>query len=168
MVIALRLEYPLDTVRGFEIRDWGTRLMRILVVDDEPDVLLLCRVALSFDGHEVLEASDATQGLARAVAERPDLLVLDVMLPGEDGISLLRELKGRPETRGIPVILLTARASGGDQVRGWEAGASLYIAKPFSPAALSAAVARIAAMTPEERTSAREQALRHLEILARP
>lgn len=139
--------------------------MRILVIDDEPDVLLLCRVNLTFEGHGVMEAADAVRGLELARRERPDLIVLDVMLPHRDGFSVLDELQERPETRDIPVILLTAKARREDQVRGWNAGCALYLTKPFSPTALCKAVETIASMTPEERRAQIELSLRQLSLM---
>lgn len=139
--------------------------MRILVIDDEPDVLLLCRVNLAFEGHEVIEAADAPQGLDAAFYSMPELIVLDVMLPNGDGISVLRELQSRDETRHIPVILLTAKARGEDELVGFEAGAIMYMTKPFSPAALCEAVATIGGMTADERRKARETSLRQLTVL---
>ena len=139
--------------------------MRVLAVDDEPDVLLLCRVNLAFEGHETIEAVDAHQGLELALSEKPDVILLDIMLPGGDGLTLLRDLKSRPETRDIPVILLTAKAREEDQIKGWQAGAVLYITKPFSPAALTEAVTAVANMAPEERMLRREENLRHLTVL---
>lgn len=141
--------------------------MRILVIDDEPDVLLLCRVNLSFEGHEVIDASDGPQGMEAAIEERPDLIVLDVMLPHGDGFTLLDQLKTEPATKDIPVIMLTAKARGEDQRRGWEGGAALYLTKPFSPAALCEAVTSVSAMSPNERERHREQALRQLAVLHR-
>lgn len=133
--------------------------MRVLVIDDEPDVLLLCRVNLEFAGHEVLEAPDGERGLELATAERPDLIVLDVMLPQRDGISVLEELVETPETSDTPVVLLTAKAQREDQLRGWRAGAADYVTKPFSPAMLTHVVERTGIMTPEERRARREAAL---------
>jgi CheY-like chemotaxis protein len=139
--------------------------LRILVIDDEPDVLLLCRVNLQFDGHEVLEASDGDTGFKKAVVERPDLIVLDVMMPQRDGFAVLKELRERDETRDIPVILLTARAQEDDQVRGWLAGAAEYVTKPFSPTDLTESVRSVLAMTPEERAVRRSERLRRFTIL---
>lgn len=136
--------------------------VRVLVIDDEPDVLELCRLNLSFEGHEVLEAPDGPQGLECAVRERPDVILLDVMLPHGDGISLLGELKRRRETSRIPVILLTARARLEDQIRGWEAGAALYVTKPFSPGALCEATAKVGATAHHILESERGQMLRRL------
>jgi two-component system alkaline phosphatase synthesis response regulator PhoP len=139
--------------------------LRILVIDDEPDVLLLCRVNLQFDGHEVLEASDGDTGFKTALVERPDLIVLDVMMPQRDGFAVLKELRERDETRDIPVILLTARAQEDDQVRGWLAGAAEYVTKPFSPTDLTESVRSVLAMTPEERAARRSERLRRFTIL---
>jgi DNA-binding response OmpR family regulator len=139
--------------------------LRILVIDDEPDVLLLCRVNLQFDRHEVLEASDGNTGFKKAVTEGPDLIVLDVMMPQRDGFSVLKELREVDETKEIPVILLTARAQEDDQVRGWLAGAAEYVTKPFSPMDLTEAVRSVLAMTPEEREARRSERLRRFTIL---
>ncbi|HEV8571632.1 MAG TPA: response regulator [Actinomycetota bacterium] len=139
--------------------------MRILVIDDEPDVLLLCRVNLEYEGHEVLEASGGEEGLHLAVRYRPDLIVLDVMLPEKDGFSVLRRLRQHTETADVPVIFLTAKAQDDDQIRGFLAGASEYVTKPFSPLALNLAVSRIAAMSPDERETRRTEHLARLSIL---
>lgn len=139
--------------------------MRVLVIDDEPDVLLLCRVNLAFEGHAVIEAADAPQGLETALRERPDVIVLDVMLPNGDGISVLRDLQKDPATSAIPVILLTAKARGEDELVGFQAGASMYMTKPFSPAALCEAVATVGSMSGDERRLARETSLRQLTVL---
>lgn len=141
--------------------------MRVLVIDDEADVLLLCRVNLEFEGHEVIEAADGERGFELARDTRPDLVVLDVMLPARDGLSVLDSLQKDPATRDIPVILLTARAREEDQVRGWERGADEYVAKPFSPVALTEAVNRVAAMSPLERESRRRASLAQLGLLGR-
>src|SRR4249920_4269731 len=99
----------------------GDRTMaRILVVDDEPDVLLLFRVNLQHAGHDVLEASDGEQGLAVAMAEAPDAIVLDLMLPLMDGYGVLEHLLADERTRDIPVLVLTAKAQREDRVRCWE------------------------------------------------
>ncbi|HEX9695013.1 MAG TPA: response regulator [Actinomycetota bacterium] len=139
--------------------------MRVLVIDDEPDVLLLCRVNLAFEGHDVIEAADAPQGLDAAYSHDPDLIVLDVMLPNGDGISVLRELQSHEQTRDVPVILLTAKARGEDELVGFEAGATMYMTKPFSPAALCEAVATVGGMSLDERHKTREMSLRQLTVL---
>src|SRR5436190_17845180 len=103
--------------------------MRVLVVDDEPDVLLLCRVNFEFAGHEVLEAPDADAGIRAAADAHPDVIVLDVMLPRKDGFAVLKTLQSDPITRDIPVVMLSARTRGVDQLRGYEAGADEYVTK---------------------------------------
>ena len=137
--------------------------MRVLVIDDEPDVLLLCRVNFEFAGHQVLEAPDGERGKDLAVAERPDLIVLDIMLPRKDGLTILRELSHAPETSGTPVVLLTAKAQEEDRLAGWRAGAVEYVTKPFSPLALTQLAERVFHMSPEQRAERREQALAELQ-----
>jgi len=136
--------------------------MRVLVIDDEPDVLLLCRVNFEFAGHEVLEASDGEDGFTAARDRHPDVIVLDMMLPRKDGIAILGELHREPATREIPVVMLTARTRGADQLRGYEAGADEYVTKPFSPKDLATLVERVAEMSPEERSAHRAQAVENL------
>ncbi len=137
-------------------------MARILVVDDEPDVLLLCRVNLQHAGHEVLEASDGEQGLALAISHVPDAIVLDLMLPLMDGYGVLCHLLEDERTRDIPVLVLTAKAQREDRVRCWEEGASEYMTKPFSPAALSAALSQLIQMGPADRQERRNDVLRKL------
>jgi DNA-binding response OmpR family regulator len=138
--------------------------MRVLVIDDEPDVLLLCRVNFEIAGHEVLEAADGERGLDLAFAEAPDVIVLDVMLPQRDGLSVLGELREDERTRGTPVILLTAKTQAQDERAGWEAGCSEYVTKPFSPVALTQTVDRVAGMPPTERRARRERELVRLAL----
>ena len=137
-------------------------MARVLVIDDEPDVLLLCRVNLEHAGHEVLEAPDAERGLELAREQRPDIIVLDLMLPRRDGYDVLRELESDEHMKEVPVLVLTAKARWEDQVRGWQAGACEYITKPFSPVALTEVLERVRAMSPEDRQARRAEALRDL------
>ncbi len=141
--------------------------MRILVIDDDPDVLLLCRVNLEFEGHVVLEALDGDAGLEIARRERPDLVILDLMLPERDGFSVMHNLQEQEETRDIPVLLLTARVTGEDQARGWSGGADEYVTKPFSPMALAEAVLRVSEMSPDQRASRRQEKMDQLAVLYR-
>jgi DNA-binding response OmpR family regulator len=133
-----------------------------LVIDDEPDVLTLCRVNLEHAGHEVLVAASGERGVALARAEQPDVIVLDLMMPSMDGYDVLEELAEHEATRGVPVLILTARARFTDQVRGWRAGASGYVTKPFTPATLTDDVERLEHMTAHERALHRAEALRRL------
>jgi DNA-binding response OmpR family regulator len=105
----------------------------VLVVDDEQDILDLVRFRLEHDGYRVLTASDGQTGLTLAQTERPDLCILDVMMPKLSGLEVLAHLRGDPATANTPVILLTARGQDADVDRGFELGAHDYITKPFSP-----------------------------------
>jgi len=140
--------------------------LRVLVIDDEPDVLLVCRINLERAGHEVWEADTGEEGLAMARAEPPDVIVLDVMLPHLDGLAVLRELVDEPPTDDVPVVLLTAKTRLDDQIRGWSAGASGYVTKPFSPGTLTDLVERVHGMSAGERNSLRRQMLVDLERLS--
>ena len=106
---------------------------RILIVEDEQDIADLIGFNLQRAGYEVLKAHDGIEGTETAKRERPDLIVLDLMLPGRDGYGVFRELKRDPRTVDIPVIMLTARAQTEDRIQGLEAGADDYLTKPFSP-----------------------------------
>ncbi len=142
--------------------------MRVLVIDDEPDVLLLCRVNFEWAGHEILEARDGNTGVHLAKQGHPDVIVLDVMLPHKDGFETLSELRTDPEVAAIPVILLTAKTQSRDRLRGFQAGASEYVTKPFSPSALTSTVQRIADMSAQERDRYRERAMEELEGSSEP
>ena len=113
---------------------------KILIVEDDPNAAELARLYLSHDGHEVLTARDGSAGLRLALDEAPDLIVLDLMLPGLDGVSLCRRVRERSE---VPILMLTARVAEADTVRGLEAGADDYVTKPFSPRELAARVRAI-------------------------
>ncbi len=104
----------------------------ILVVEDEADIRELLAYNLKKEGYTVLEAGDGRLGLEKARSERPDLILLDLMLPGMDGLSVCRELERDPTTLPIPVIMLTARGEETDRVVGLELGADDYVVKPFS------------------------------------
>jgi two-component system, OmpR family, phosphate regulon response regulator PhoB len=106
---------------------------RVLVVDDEPDIAGLVAYHLAKAGYRVSTAADGTEALVRARAERPDLVVLDLMLPGRSGLDVLAELRRADETKQVGVILLTARKEEQDRIAGLSQGADDYLAKPFSP-----------------------------------
>jgi DNA-binding response OmpR family regulator len=115
----------------------------ILVADDDPDIQSLVVLRLERSGYRVIRASDGEEALELALAEHPDLAVLDIMMPKLDGCEVTRSLRSNPETADMPVILLTARVQDGDVTRGLEAGATDYVEKPFSPQELGARVASI-------------------------
>jgi CheY-like chemotaxis protein len=105
----------------------------VLVVDDEHAIRLLCRVNLAAAGMDVLEAADGREGVDLARSERPDLVLLDVMMPVVDGWTVARELAADEETRDIPIVFLTARADPADRRLGKELGGVGYVVKPFDP-----------------------------------
>jgi two-component system phosphate regulon response regulator PhoB len=108
-------------------------ISKILVADDEPDVLNLVSANLRAAGFEVIKAGDGPSARELARSELPDLLVLDLMLPGMSGLEVCRLLKADPVTSGIPIIMLTAKAEEVDRIVGLELGADDYVTKPFSP-----------------------------------
>ena len=115
----------------------------ILIVDDEEDVLELLRYNLDKNGYKVETAVSGEQALRKANSKRPDLIVLDLMLPGIDGLEVCKLLKNGPKTEHIPIIMLTAKGEEVDIVTGLELGADDYVTKPFSPKVLVARVRRI-------------------------
>jgi two-component system alkaline phosphatase synthesis response regulator PhoP len=114
--------------------------MKTLVIDDEAPIRLLCRVNLEAEGVEVLEAGDGATGLEIARREKPDAILLDVMMPGLDGWNVAERLLADDETKAIPIIFLTARADLRDRVRGMDAGGLDYVTKPFNPVELASLV----------------------------
>ncbi len=110
-----------------------TMTAHILVVDDEPDISALVAYHLARETYRVRTAASGPEALRAAEVERPDLIILDLMLPGMSGLQVLEELRKRPETQEIPVILLTARREEQDRIAGLRQGADDYVAKPFSP-----------------------------------
>ena len=105
----------------------------ILIIEDEDAIVTLLRYNLEREGYDVAVARDGEEGLAAINERRPDLAVIDWMLPYISGLELCRQIRRRPETRDLPIIMLTARGEEADRVRGLDAGADDYVAKPFSP-----------------------------------
>jgi len=120
-----------------------TRSKKILVIEDEQDIQTLLEYNLQQAGYEVVICENGEDGLWLAIEHKPDLILLDWMLPLLSGIEVLRQLRNRSDTREIPVMMLTARGEEGDRLRGLDGGADDYVTKPFSPAEL---VARIKAV----------------------
>jgi CheY-like chemotaxis protein len=108
-------------------------MARVLVVDDEPDVLLLCRLNLQQRGHELLEASGGGRALELARERHPDVIVLDLMMPGITGYDVLEALQADDATSGIPVLVLTAKSLRADRERSHGMGAAAFLTKPFLP-----------------------------------
>jgi DNA-binding response OmpR family regulator len=115
----------------------------VLVADDDPDILALVTFRLERAGYDVVGANDGEQALQLALAQPPDLVVLDVMMPKLDGYEVTTRLRQNERTRRIPIILLTARVQEADIARGFEVGADDYVKKPFSPQELGARVQAI-------------------------
>jgi DNA-binding response OmpR family regulator len=110
---------------------------RVLVIDDEAPIRLLCKVNLEAEGMGVLEAADGPSGLEKAREEQPDVILLDVMMPGLDGWRVAEALLEDGRTRDIPIIFLTARAEFRDRARGLDIGGVDYVTKPFNPLELA-------------------------------
>jgi DNA-binding response OmpR family regulator len=119
----------------------------VLIVDDEPNIVALVRITLEAGRVRVLEAYDGESGLARAVAERPDLVLLDVDLPDVSGLEICRRLRAEPDLADTRIVMLTAAAQQDDVARGLAAGADQYFTKPFSPIRLLSLVEQLAPLT---------------------
>jgi DNA-binding response OmpR family regulator len=113
------------------------RLPLVLIADDEEDIRELVSYRLTNSGFDVLEAADGEEALELARKQHPDLVLLDVMMPGLDGWAVAADLGARPETKDIPVVFLTARAERVDRERGHELGGVAYVVKPFDPLGLA-------------------------------
>lgn len=117
----------------------------VLVADDDEDILLLVTARLRREGYEIVPARNGEEALAAAREHRPDLAVLDVGMPGLDGLEVLAAIRSDPELAGTRVLLLTAKAQEQDVRRGYATGADAYMKKPFSPAELAAKAAELLA-----------------------
>ncbi len=117
--------------------------LKVLVCDDERHIVRLIQVNLERQGYQVITAFDGKEGLEKIRSERPNLVVLDVMMPYLDGFEVLKTLRREPETQNLPVIMLTAKAQDKDVFEGYHYGADMYLTKPFNPMELVAFVKRI-------------------------
>ena len=127
---------------------------RILVVDDEIYIVHILDFSLGMEGYEVITALDGEQALEKARSEKPDLIVLDIMMPKLDGYETCKQLKAEAGTKDIPVILLSAKGRNVDQKIGFEVGADDYITKPFSPRKLVERINAILGQTSSQRMQA--------------
>jgi len=136
------------------------------VIDDEAPIRLLCRVNLEAEGMEVLEAADGPSGLETARNEQPDVILLDVMMPGLDGWRVAEELLDDRRTAAIPIVFLTARAELRDRARGIDLGGVDYVTKPFNPVELAPLVRELLARVGRgERDDVRREKLSELRAL---
>jgi DNA-binding response OmpR family regulator len=141
-------------------------MTKVLVIDDEAPIRLLCRVNLEAEKMEVLEASDGATGLQRAREGKPDVILLDVMMPGVDGWQIAEQLLEDNRTSGIPIIFLTARAEFRDRARGLDIGGVDYVTKPFNPLELAPLVEDVLARVDRgERDELRREKLAELRLL---
>lgn len=113
-----------------------TRPKRVLVADDDPDIVKIVAANLQAEGITVETVGNGLEAQARALRMLPDLIILDIGMPGRDGLEVIRALRGHPATKDIPVVFLTARSSDADIWEGWKAGAAYYLTKPFDTAQL--------------------------------
>jgi DNA-binding response OmpR family regulator len=118
--------------------------MKVLVIDDDPATLDVLEFALTLEGHQVLRALDGSEGLARLEAERPDVVIVDSMMPVMDGIAFTRTLREDAALRHTPVLMLTAKVMATDVWAGWQAGVDSYITKPLDFEVLQAEIDRVA------------------------
>lgn len=108
-------------------------MVKVLVVDDDPVILELLRFNFEMEGFEVVSACDGRAGFDRAVADTPDLVISDIMMPNVDGLEMLQQLRAEPGTAELPVVLLSAKAQQNEVQRGLDLGADDYVTKPFDP-----------------------------------
>lgn len=143
---------------------------RVLVVEDEPDQQELLCYNLSREGYRVATAADGRSAMEAVEDAVPDLIVLDLMLPGVDGLEVCRQVRSNPRTAGVPIVMLTAKSEDSDVVTGLEVGADDYVTKPYSPRVLLArvrAVLRTRRQSPEGQDDG-ERTIRHGSLLIRP
>jgi DNA-binding response OmpR family regulator len=144
-------------------------MTRVLVIDDEAPIRLLCRVNLEAEGMKVIEAADGPSGLEQAREHTPDVVLLDVMMPGLDGWRVAEHLLEDARTNEIPIIFLTARAEFRDRARGLDIGGVDYVTKPFNPLELAPLVRELLARIERgERDELRGEKLAELRSLMDP
>jgi DNA-binding response OmpR family regulator len=147
----------------------GNEMTRVLIIDDEAPIRLLCRVNLEAEQMEVIDAGDGPTGLEKARSEQPDVILLDVMMPGLDGWQVAEALLDDERTRSIPIIFLTARAEIRDRARGLDLGGIDYVTKPFNPVELAPLVRElIQRVESGEREDVRREKIAELRDLIEP
>jgi two-component system phosphate regulon response regulator PhoB len=133
----------------------------VLIVEDEAPLVTMLRYNLEKEGFDVLAAGDGEEALLRIAERKPDVVLLDWMLPFVSGIEICRQIRRAPQTRTLPVIMLTARGEEGDRVRGLNSGADDYVVKPFSPSEL---IARLRALIRRSQPNAAEETLNFADV----
>lgn len=123
--------------------------MQALVIDDDPAIKGMLDLSLGLEGIDVRFASDGASGLEMAMGDRPDVILLDIMMPVMNGLEVLMQLKDNSKTAGVPVILLTAKAAEDEIWTGWRAGADSYITKPFDIELLISEMLRVSRIVSE-------------------
>lgn len=141
---------------------------QILIIEDEADIRELVRYNLEREGFAVSEAESGEDGLKAAAKKRPDLILLDLMLPGKDGLQICRELKHNEDARSIPVVMMTARGEESDIITGLELGAEDYVVKPFSPKVLTARVKAVLRRSEAAAEPSPEDVLRMGDLVIHP
>ena len=141
-------------------------MARILIVDDEADIRQLVTYALVEDAHDVATAADGTEAMEQVTENPPDLVILDVMMPGLDGFDLLAKLEEKGLRGDTRVLILTARGSERDWKQGYDLGADRYMTKPFDPEDLITTVRELMSATPEELAAKREEEQDRSNLLA--
>ena len=145
-----------------------TMKKRILIVEDEADIRELVRYNLEREGFDVAEAESGEKGFKAIAKKAPDMILLDLMLPGKDGMQICRELKQDEKTRGIPVVMMTARGEESDIVAGLELGAEDYVVKPFSPKVLVARVKAVLRRLETEPAGDKDDVLTIYDLVIHP
>ena len=141
---------------------------KVLVVEDEEDILELIRYNLEREGYRVTGVATGEEGLRAVTREHPDLVVLDLMLPGIDGIEVCRRLKADPHTKHLPVVMVTAKGDEADVVAGLELGADDYLTKPFSPKVLVARIRAVVRRRAQEGAKDATEPIRRGDLLIHP
>lgn len=121
----------------------------VLIVDDEPNIVLSVEFLMKREGHEVQTAGDGQEALDKIAEDRPDLVILDVMMPRKNGFEVCAEIRANPDLAGLPILILTAKGREGEMKKGLSLGADAYITKPFSTHELVAKVNELLAQTPQ-------------------
>jgi CheY-like chemotaxis protein len=142
--------------------------VRILVIEDDADIRSICEHIFAWAGHDVAAAVDGAPGLELVESFEPDVIALDIMMPGIDGLTVLAALRGSALTRDIPVVVVSARTLNAERLRAFEAGADDYVSKPFDPNVLLRVLERACHGSPDERAVRRHEKMLALRVESYP